>query len=141
MNAGALEQVATPRALYAHPKSPFVARFLGLRNVLEGTVTSDGRIKTAAGTLQSSYPLPPEGSAVSVLIRPELRRTEAESEEGNRIGGEVTAVLFRGRYTQVWLAVGGETLLFEPGDAGAGKPGDALTLTLAPEQVVPLPAG
>ncbi len=35
MNVGTVEQVGTPLELYYHPKTEFVARFLGLSNILE----------------------------------------------------------------------------------------------------------
>jgi spermidine/putrescine transport system ATP-binding protein len=38
MNNGRFEQVDTPRNLYAHPKTPFVARFVGDNNAWKGTV-------------------------------------------------------------------------------------------------------
>ena len=34
MNGGVVEQVATPRELYQHPASPFVAGFIGVSNLL-----------------------------------------------------------------------------------------------------------
>jgi len=51
MNAGSLEQVGTPREIYAHPRSRFVADFLGAMNWIDGigvrpeavSITSQGR--------------------------------------------------------------------------------------------------
>lgn len=40
-NHGKVEQVATPRALYDRPATPFVARFLGAANVLDPTTARD----------------------------------------------------------------------------------------------------
>ena len=58
MNNGRFEQVDTPRNLYAHPKTPFVALFVGDNNAWNGTVadrredlctveTTDGQTFTA----------------------------------------------------------------------------------------------
>ena len=38
MNAGRIEQIDTPAAVYAQPASEFVARFLGMPNLIAGTV-------------------------------------------------------------------------------------------------------
>jgi spermidine/putrescine transport system ATP-binding protein len=57
MNAGALEQVGTPREIYTRPRSRFVADFLGAMNWIDGVgvrpeavrVTSQGRKAVVAG--------------------------------------------------------------------------------------------
>ena len=38
MRAGRVEQIATPRAIYEQPETPFVASFVGTTNLLEGIV-------------------------------------------------------------------------------------------------------
>ena len=38
MRAGRVEQVATPRAIYEQPMTPFVASFVGTTNLIEGVV-------------------------------------------------------------------------------------------------------
>jgi len=72
MNAGKIEQIGPPEEIYHRPSSLFVARFLGLENLLAGQVVEhDGQkvVETPAGTF-------PAGDAVlgpaSVLIRPDL---------------------------------------------------------------------
>ena len=53
MNAGRFEQVGTPQELYYHPRTPFVAGFVGANNRIEGTVAAAAgdtvEIVTAAG--------------------------------------------------------------------------------------------
>lgn len=69
MRAGNLEQVASPRDLYARPATPFVADFVGLTNKLRTTV-ANGR----AHLMGTSVPLLPasvQGGTATVLIRPE----------------------------------------------------------------------
>ncbi len=67
MRDGRVAQVGTPREVWQRPASPFVARFLGFDNVLEGTVgggaaeTPWGRVPVPAGT--------PRGAA-RLLVRP-----------------------------------------------------------------------
>ena len=73
---GRIEQVGTPRELYARPANIFVAQFLGTprMNILPATVAADGR-----GTLEDgrSIALPPlaaaltAGTPLSIGIRPE----------------------------------------------------------------------
>ena len=49
MRAGRIEQVASPRAIYEAPETPFVASFVGTTNLLEGIVKSrDGEFAEIA---------------------------------------------------------------------------------------------
>jgi putative spermidine/putrescine transport system ATP-binding protein len=40
-NHGKIEQLDTPRQLYAHPKTEFVARFVGSSNVISGPLAQE----------------------------------------------------------------------------------------------------
>ena len=75
MNAGRIEQFATPSELYARPRSSFVMDFVGLSTRLRGRVQkTDGttmQIETANGLVLAQGTLG-VGSDVTVGIRPEL---------------------------------------------------------------------
>ncbi len=43
MNGGHIEQLGAPSELYEHPRTAFVAGFLGVSNLLEGTIAGDGQ--------------------------------------------------------------------------------------------------
>ncbi len=71
MHDGSLLQVGTPEDIYEHPRSRFVADFIGEINLLDGTVGSDGTV-----VLKGGYVLPLDhqigaGAAVNVALRPE----------------------------------------------------------------------
>ena len=57
MNGGYLEQIGTPDEIYEHPKTKFVASFIGESNILEGIVTKieNGKLTIAAecGNIQT----------------------------------------------------------------------------------------
>ncbi len=55
LNAGRLEQLATPEDIYHHPASQFVAEFVGAADFLPGVVTGDG-IVTEVGHLRQHRP-------------------------------------------------------------------------------------
>ena len=133
MNAGRIEQLDTPQRIFARPATPFVARFLGFQNLLAGTVGEDGTVLTPIGPLRTDSPLPAAGAAVTVLLRPEAR---VAAEGDNRIEGRVTAVLFRGKYYQLWLEMGGQSLMFELPAAGEWRVGDRVRLSLPASSVV-----
>ena len=114
MDAGRLEQVATPRELYEAPRSRWIAEFVGDINLFDGEVTSrdDHRrldVSTKdAGTLVVAEPRQPVSTdTVSVAIRPEKvklsRRgpvTDAVNSHAiNRLDGVITEVSYLGGVT------------------------------------------
>ncbi len=140
MNAGQIEQVGAPPVVYDRPATPFVARFLGFENLLPGVVGGAGEVATAAGRFRPAAPTNARG-AVTLLIKPNLEQVEAagSATEGaveNTITGIVGAVAFRGRFCQVWLAAGGERLLFEAAGDFAYALGDRIRIAISPEQLL-----
>lgn len=113
MDAGRLEQVATPRELYEAPRSRWVAEFVGDINLFEGEISSreNQRLNVwtrLAGTIVAAQPRPPVTQAnVSVAIRPEkvkLSRRGPVADAGasqaiNRLEGVVTDVSYLGGLT------------------------------------------
>ena len=113
MDAGRLEQVATPRELYEAPISRWVAEFVGDVNLYEGQVGAReaGRLAIStrdAGTIMVAEPRQPvTRTTVSVAIRPEKiklsRRGPASdavnSQAINRLEGVVTDVGYLGGLT------------------------------------------
>ena len=80
MNAGRLEQVATPRQLYEAPATRWVAEFVGDVNMLEGRIArrDGGRLvvatTTAGEVIVAEPPQPSAAEQVCVAIRPEKIR-------------------------------------------------------------------
>jgi putrescine transport system ATP-binding protein len=113
MDAGRLEQVATPRELYEAPSSRWIAEFVGDVNLFEGQVESRdaGRVMVStkdAGTIAIAEPRQPiTKTIVCVAIRPEKvklsRRGPASDAVNahaiNRLEGVVTDVSYLGGVT------------------------------------------
>jgi putrescine transport system ATP-binding protein len=113
MDAGRLDQVATPRELYEAPGSRWIAEFVGDINIFEGQVVSReaGRLMIEtkeAGTIAVAEPSRPiTKTVVSVAIRPEkvklARRGPAadavNAHSINRLEGVVTDVGYLGGLT------------------------------------------
>jgi len=111
MNAGRFEQVGTPQELYYHPRSPFVAGFVGANNRVAGRANRvDGEIvelATAAGLMiraRKSGAIAP-GDAVEAFVRPEavdLARDVTElPPAAQRFRGGVENLLFDGANSAV----------------------------------------
>jgi putrescine transport system ATP-binding protein len=112
MDAGRLDQVASPRELYEAPASRWIAEFIGDINLFEGQIQSreNNRIMIAtrdAGTLVVAEPRQPVSKeTVAVAIRPEKvklsRRGPADTGNAlaiNRLEGVVTDVSYLGGLT------------------------------------------
>jgi len=111
MDAGRLDQVASPRELYEAPASRWIAEFIGDINLFDGQVESheNNRMTVStrdAGTMTVAQPRHPVTKAtVAVAIRPEKvklsRRGPAAdgSTSFNRLEGVVTDIGYLGGLT------------------------------------------
>jgi ABC-type Fe3+/spermidine/putrescine transport system ATPase subunit len=86
---GALERVASPREIYAHPATAYTAEFIGQTNLLSGEVRNG---IANCGPLR--WPLEEPDSPAIFSLRPEAIRLSAD---GNR---QTTEVKFRGAIRQ-----------------------------------------
>ena len=103
MNAGHIEQLGTPSDLYERPRTAFVAGFLGISNLLPGTVTGADTVRLDDGT---EVRVPVEAIAgrsgrVAVGVRPEKIRL-GHGEE-NRLTGRLLETAYVGVATQYVL--------------------------------------
>jgi len=104
---GALEQVASPREIYAHPATAYTAQFIGQTNVLRGEIRNG--IATC-GILR--WPLEEADGPALFSLRPECIRFSPEGPRRN------TEVKFRGAIHQQLYAGASELLEV---DCGAGQ--------------------
>jgi ABC-type Fe3+/spermidine/putrescine transport system ATPase subunit len=136
MNAGGIEQIGDPQAIYSKPGSPFVARFLGLNNLLTATVSpADGGVtfQTAIGTfcLPGMYGGKLLEGKVTLLIRPEKARLNGSGPW--TLNGILRERTFRGSICRVVLEVNQLPLTFEfHADAALPREGSLIELSLDP---------
>jgi ABC-type Fe3+/spermidine/putrescine transport system ATPase subunit len=108
MNAGRIEQQGLPFDLYRHPQNAFVARFLGMDNLVQARII--GRdplsVHTPIGEFQLDQHQLLEADDVQLLIRPEAGIIELTQADGpNTIEGKLENISFRGRHRIVTLMV------------------------------------
>ena len=140
MSSGRIEQEGEPLAVYRQPANSFVARFLGMQNLLPGQVistTPETRVATPLGDLRcrSCPPGVAPGDSAQVLVRPDAASLPlAGSADDNLVHGELLSVSFRGSQVKVALGYGADArLVFElPGSlvAALPQPGQPVQLTL-----------
>jgi thiamine transport system ATP-binding protein len=139
MDAGRVLQDGPPEEVWARPRSPEVARFLGLANLFPSTATLPGLAARPA-------------SDGTVLVRPDAvhlapvdgaGRDRSGSGSGGApasdgwVGGTVDAVVFRGDHAQVWVELDGGVRL-ESRVAGEHRPrvGDQVRVRIDPAGVL-----
>jgi spermidine/putrescine transport system ATP-binding protein len=142
MNAGRIEQLGDPATLYEHPRSTFVANFLGQSNLLRGTVVAGGSADGLAIVRSHDLDLEvvrehlPEGvTEVYLGVRPEKLRL-GESGGPNRLHGVVRDVSFTGVATHYLIALpwGRELTVVQQNDGSArAQLGESVTVSWAAE--------
>ena len=133
MNGGRIEQLGEPAELYEHPRTAFVASFLGVSNLLPGTVAGPGSVRLESGETLQVEPSVLDGRTgpVAVGIRPE--KLMIGGGERNRLAGEIVDRAYVGVSTQYVVRTPlGEVSVYVQG-AGSHTPGEQLELSFAPE--------
>jgi ABC-type Fe3+/spermidine/putrescine transport system ATPase subunit len=141
MNQGHIIQQGTPQQVYCSPNSLWVARFLGLTNLVPGRVVAlnPPRVETPLGTLPlPSGPGLSAGQPLTVLIRPEAAHlgTGDSAEAAFRLTGTVRERSFRGTHYRLVIEHSvGLALSFRvmSAEAQIPPPGEPITLDLRPD--------
>lgn len=135
MRAGTVEQIGTPQDIYNNPASLFVAKFLGLANLLEGEakqVCGQPVVHTSIGDI------PVDGLQqgwVTVLIRPD--QVKLDSKSGYQIKGRVEEISFRGTMCRMAMTVDDTRLIFDfPSSAPVPGVGEPVLLSFDPQRAV-----
>jgi spermidine/putrescine transport system ATP-binding protein len=116
MHAGAIEQVGDPREIYEHPRTPFVADFIGSLNALDFRVdeVADGlavmrvneRERLCVPVGSGTAP----GQNLRVAVRPERVRIEPANgrapEGGSLVEGTITELVYLGGLTHFHVDAG-----------------------------------
>ena len=100
INGGILEQIATPQDLYEHPKTKFVAGFIGESNIFDGIV-QNGASGLQIGTESGHHPIGEnaeisEGDYIAVSVRPENMKFTTKPENGASLKGVVKEKIYIG---------------------------------------------
>ena len=151
MDGGRVEQIGTPREIYDHPSSAFVADFIGSLNAFDlridefvgehAVMRLGDEERVVAGLGADRRP----GETVRVAVRPErVRITAAGSQPrdgGSRVDGTVAEVVFLGMYTQFHVDTRvGRIVSHRLADElrTSYESGSPVTLSWEPEQASPL---
>lgn len=101
MSAGKVQQIGTPREVYADPTNVFVATFVGKVNIFDATLgvdLGDGMRDLRAGTFRFKVRAPAsyKGENVKAAFRPEDAREVTEAGAVNLVSGTLQGSSFLG---------------------------------------------
>ena len=139
MNGGRVEQLGSPTELYERPATAFVAGFLGVSNLLPGTVVGPGVVRIEGGT---EVRLPAERlkgrtGAVAIGVRPEKIRVGGAPEGENRLSGTIRELAYVGVATQLVVDTGAGPISVYVQNSESSREtahgGDAALLSWSPE--------
>jgi spermidine/putrescine transport system ATP-binding protein len=134
MAGGKIEQLGSPREVYEHPQTAFVADFLGVSNLMRARVV-EGRRVDVGGVVLSAERGEARAGVVRLTIRPERVRIEPASTQGeNRVPATIERFVYLGSTTQVFVALPGgdrvQALVANSGDVDEYDVGAAVTAYL-----------
>jgi iron(III) transport system ATP-binding protein len=143
MRAGRIEQLGTPEDVYKRPRTRFAADFVGIPNLLEGTVrTAAGTnvaIETVIGILQTrawrtDWQI---GARCTVAVRPTLIDLQSSGRTGIRSGRVIRSV-FQGTSSIHLIEVDGTLVSVESFKEERHSPGAVVAVAPVPDAVFAL---
>jgi spermidine/putrescine transport system ATP-binding protein len=140
MNGGRVEQTGSPREIYEHPRTAFVADFIGSLNALDLTIDElVGGYAVARFGEDERVVVPVDGARrageqVRVAVRPERVQIGSGSDGGSRLEGTVAEIVFLGMYTQLHVDTRAGRIVCHRLADEALEAGSHVTLSWEPDQ-------
>ncbi len=146
MNAGKVEQAGVPWEIYYHPRTAFLADFVGAVNLMPAAVVAStgADVEVRFGKRHASVRAPEgaplsAGQEVRLCVRPESLGIGPGGGDGGgalRLPGTVARRAFLGDLMRYWVIVDGREWIVDQPDPGAAPEfeGD-VALILRPERV------
>jgi iron(III) transport system ATP-binding protein len=139
MNHGKVEQLAPPEEIYSHPRSEFVARFIGGANILRGPALDEARVSVAGAPLRTTGRTLTAGKPVALSVRQHeiaIAAEKPQSTTDNHLHAVVTRQVFLGSARDYTVALDDKTELRVTAPPGRNiAPGERVWLHLPAEQV------
>jgi iron(III) transport system ATP-binding protein len=137
MNQGIIAQMGAPRELYEAPASRFIAGFIGEANLIDGTLTPDGKVEIGPLAIPSPRTDLAPGPII-VAVRPEAWKIGDAGNSG--IPGKVVKAAYLGGYCEYTIAVPqGDQFVVSPDVRTLRAAGDTVALTLGNTGIAIIP--
>ena len=136
MNKGRIDQIGTPAEIYDHPRTRFVADFIGTSNLIDGRVAGGRFVSKNGLELPCSSPGPGNDLEAVLAVRPEKVEL-ADAGAQDPLSGTVTRVTKLGGLIEYAVTLAsGETFLIHQQDRSGSEirvVGDGVALSWRPE--------
>lgn len=131
LNKGEIQQIGTPEDIYNEPKNKFVANFIGVSNILEGTMLEDYKVVFEGHEFKCVDKGFEKNEKVEVVIRPE--DIKIVSAEAGMLSGKATSVVFRGVHYEIKVEVNETTWIIH--NTRHVEIGDEIGLNIFPDDI------
>ncbi|WP_432629906.1 ABC transporter ATP-binding protein [Brotaphodocola sp.] len=137
MNHGVIEQMDTPSAIYNHPKTEFIAHFVGFENFLDLKKTETEGVYLADDGTKIQVTDKKEGENLRGCIRPEdIQMVPAGAQAVNQISGEILVSTFLGKRNQYNVRTAIGEFEVSTDQESVYKAGDKVALSLTPNKII-----
>lgn len=138
MNTGEVRQLDTPVQLYRHPRSVFVADFIGTSTILRGHADSVGLWHTdGLPTLNVGDAF---ANAIAIALRPEDAKVVPHTDSSAKLQGTIGSVFFQGDHALAQVLVGDQQFLVAIREGELPARGAEVALAWNDDDVIPLTA-
>lgn len=136
MNRGHIEQLGDPYTIYRNPETSFVAGFIGLANIYEGTIVSrDGSRYTVEAPfgkvviVSEGQKIPEASKTVKFVWRPEDMKIYTPGAP-NRVKGKILQAVFMGNITDIFIDVQGKKMRAQTDESRKIIAGDVIEFSI-----------
>ena len=137
MREGRIAQYAEPEEIFERPASVYVARLVGMENILDGRVVAkiESGVRIDLGFAQIELPIAPSETDLRIGLHGEHIRL---SRTGGGLSGTLTDVRYLGEATRCQVRVGEVTLIANVSPREVVRAGDRVSLDIDPSSWIAL---
>jgi iron(III) transport system ATP-binding protein len=136
MDRGHIEQLGDPYTIYRNPETSFVAGFIGLANIYEGTIVArDGSRYTVEAPfgkvviVSEGQKIPEASKTVKFVWRPEDMKIYTPGAP-NRVKGKILQAVFMGNITDIFIDVQGKKMRAQTDESRKIIAGDVIEFSI-----------
>jgi len=136
---GKTAQIGTPREIYHQPNSPYIAKFLGMNNLIEGIAKQSDEGKILNTEIGSWLIHIQHDGPGMVLIRPDrVQIGSANDKRKASLTGKLISSSFSGSVIHLKIDIGGHELGFSCSDSGMNLPqsGESIQISFDPDEAL-----
>jgi spermidine/putrescine transport system ATP-binding protein len=112
MDKGTIQQLDTPQNIYNHPKTVYVADFIGESNIFNTSINKITKTGIEVSLCNNKFLIETDekyekGDSVHILVRPENIKIST-NELKNSIKGVITEIIYDGAISKVFVDLDGD---------------------------------